>query len=102
VGTDVPRRKLLTAVFVVAALALAMTGPAAAQCAMCKTVLTSSAEGRAFSQELDRAILLMFVAPYLVFGTLAAVLFRKPLGRRLSALYERLRRRPATGAGRVS
>ena len=96
------RRGLLAVLFVVAVLALAMTEPVAAQCAMCKTVLTGSAEGRAFSRELDRAILLMFVAPYLVFGTLAVVLFRKPLGQRLSALYGRLRPRAAAGSGRIS
>jgi hypothetical protein len=83
---------------VAVASSLAAAVPAAAQCVMCKAVLQSSAEGRAFSHELDRAILLMFFAPYVVFGTLAVLLFRKPLARRLALLRARLR---ARFAGRV-
>jgi hypothetical protein len=81
--------RLLPLLALAAAVVLAASGPAAAQCAMCKSVLTSSAEGRAFSQQLDRAILLMFFAPYVVFGTFVAVLFRKPLWLRLAALRAR-------------
>ncbi len=33
--------------------------------------------------ELNRAILLMFVAPYLVFTSFALVLFRAPIGRQV-------------------
>jgi hypothetical protein len=50
--------------------------PAFAQCAMCKATLESSEEGRRVSGELNRAILVMLAAPYLVFGTCASVLFR--------------------------
>lgn len=78
-----------------AVLAVALLGvnavPAAAQCAMCKTVLTGSSEGQAVAGELNHAILVMLVAPYLVFGTLAAVLFRKRLGQQLSRLRARAR-----------
>lgn len=54
--------------------------PALAQCAMCKTTVAQSPEGRALAEELNSAILVMFVAPYLVFGTITAVVFRRRLG----------------------
>jgi hypothetical protein len=57
-------------------LLVGAAGFADAQCAMCKTVLLGSPEGRHLSQSLDRAILLMFCAPYLIFGTFVAVYFR--------------------------
>jgi hypothetical protein len=86
--------RLISILVLLTALALTTAGPAMAQCAMCKTVLLGSPEGRAFSQQLDRAILLMFFAPYLVFGTLAAVLFRRPLSQRLGELRARFFGRP--------
>jgi hypothetical protein len=51
----------------VALLALAAS-PAAAQCAMCKTALAGSPEGRAIGAQFNQAILLMLAAPYLVMG----------------------------------
>lgn len=67
-------------------------GPAAAraQCAMCKATLESSQEGRRVSGELNRAILVMLAAPYLVFGTCASVLFRRRIA---SFVKNRLTRR---------
>jgi hypothetical protein len=72
-------RRALFAAVVVGLLLAGTVAPAAAQCAMCKTALTNSGEGQAVAGELNRAILVMMAAPYLVFGTLALVLFRKPL-----------------------
>lgn len=70
-------------------------GPAWAQCAMCKTALTGSPEGRAVAQELNRAILVMFVSPYLVSGSFLLALFRRQIAVRLAtvvaALAARLR-----------
>lgn len=85
------RRRLapLVTALATAILLLSVAEPAIAQCAMCKTVVNGSAEGQAVSGELNRAILVMLAAPYLVFGTLAAVLFRKPLRERLSRLRSR-------------
>jgi hypothetical protein len=80
------------AVFAAVLLGVVLAGtivPAAAQCAMCKTALTNSGEGQAVGGELNRAILVMMAAPYLVFGTLALVLFRKPLRERLARLRSR-------------
>lgn len=48
-------------------------------CAMCKTALTNSPEGRAMARSFNTAILLMLAAPYLVFGAGAAVFFRRRL-----------------------
>jgi hypothetical protein len=72
------------------ALCAGAAAPARAQCAMCKATLESSDEGRRVSGELNRAILVMLAAPYLVFGACAGMLFRRPIGAFLKA---RLRRR---------
>lgn len=77
------------------ALAAALLGgtaaPAAAQCAMCKTALTSSPEGRRLSANLNNAILVMVFAPYLVAGTVAGVLFRRQITARIGRLLQRPR-----------
>lgn len=69
---------------------LAGASPARAQCAMCKATLERSEEGRRVAGELNRAILVMLAAPYLVFGTCASVLFRRRIA---SFLRKRLFRR---------
>jgi hypothetical protein len=85
--------KLRLAVFLaVGLLAVAGLGDTAwAQCAMCKTVLQGSQEGRSLQSELNRAILLMIAAPYVIFGGFVAVIFRRPLGERLFRFAARLR-----------
>ena len=65
---------------VVLAVLLAAAGPAAAQCAMCRSVLQQSAEGQRLSEHLNLAILVMFFAPYLVFGSFVVVMFRGRIG----------------------
>jgi hypothetical protein len=67
------------------ALIAAGAAPASAQCAMCKATLESSEEGRRVSGELNRAILVMLVGPYAVFGTCAAIVFRRRIGAYLKA-----------------
>jgi hypothetical protein len=62
--------------FTVAILLAVAVEPLSAQCAMCKTVLEGSSEGRRIGANLNHAILLMFVAPYLVFGGFVALVFR--------------------------
>jgi hypothetical protein len=73
----------LTAVRGILLLAAALAGaavlapePLLAQCAMCKATVTQSPEGREMAGRLNQAILVMLAAPYLVFGTVAAVLLR--------------------------
>jgi hypothetical protein len=69
------RGLLLLAVVV----SLAATGPAAAQCAMCKAVLEGAVEGRRIAQGLNKGILLMLAAPYLIFGSFLLLVFRRRL-----------------------
>jgi len=64
----------------VLALLLAAAGPVAAQCAMCRSVLQQSPEGQRLSGQLNLAILVMFFAPYLVFGSFVIVMFRGRIG----------------------
>ena len=63
--------------------------PALGQCAMCRSVIAQSPEAQRVAGELNKAILLMFFAPYLIFGSFAAWIFRSRLGgflRRLAGL----------------
>lgn len=53
---------------------------------MCKTVLTGSPEGQAIGEQFNRAILLMLMAPYAIFGVFTIALFRPRIRARLSAL----------------
>ena len=82
-----PRRAVsLLALFVLLGLA---AEPAFAQCAMCRSVIAQSPEGQRVAGELNKAILLMFFAPYLIFGSFAAWIFRSRIGvaaRRLAGL----------------
>ena len=68
-------------------LAACLAGRAAAQCAMCGTALTNSAEGRAMTPAFNRAILVMLAAPYTLMAAAAAYAGRH----RLRALAARLR-----------
>jgi hypothetical protein len=84
-------RRLL-AIALLAAPLWSSAAPAAAQCSMCKTALTNSAEGRSLGEEFNRAILVMLFAPYAVFGTVGAVLMRRRIGAALSRSARRVRR----------
>src|SRR5688572_22379992 len=64
-----------------------LAGSASAQCAMCGTALTNSAEGRAMTPAFNRAILVMLAAPYAMMAIAAAYLGRH----RLRTLAVRLR-----------
>ena len=86
-----PPAPVLAALALVAALALG-AAPASAQCAMCQTALTNSAEGRGLSQEFNRAILVMLCAPYAVFASVGLVLLRRRIRARLERAASRLRR----------
>jgi hypothetical protein len=47
---------------------------------MCRSVLAQSPEGQRVAGELNKAILVLFFAPYLVMGGTAAWIFRTRLG----------------------
>jgi len=85
------------AVPVIVAAALLLWVPSLrAQCSMCQTALLNSAEGRGIGQEFNRAILVMLFAPYVVFGSVGAVLLRHRIAAALRSTLVRLRprRRP--------
>ena len=67
---------------------------------MCRTALTNSAEGRSIGEQFNHAILLMIAAPYLVMGTVGAVVFRRPLSAALRARRRRRAAVPVPSAGR--
>jgi len=68
-------RRLAHLVLLAAPLLLS-AAPLFAQCAMCQTALLNSPEGRGMGQEFNRAILVMFFAPYAVFTVVGTVLLR--------------------------
>ena len=68
-------KRLALLALLVAPLLLA-AAPVFAQCAMCQTALMNSPEGRGMGQEFNRAILVMFFAPYAVFTVVVTVLLR--------------------------
>jgi hypothetical protein len=76
-------RRLGLGLLVLGVLMLA-GGPAAAQCSICKTVLTQSPEGRQIGATVNTAILVMLLAPYLVFGSLVVILFRVRIAREVA------------------
>jgi hypothetical protein len=76
------RRLVLAGLLVLSCLAV-FAPPALAQCSMCQQVVSQSPEARRAGAELNRAILVMFMAPYLVFASFALVLFRAPIGRHI-------------------
>jgi hypothetical protein len=73
------------------ALLMAAAVPAAAQCVMCKTALTSSPEGHAIGAQFNHAILLMLFAPYVVAAAFVGMVWR----RRILAALLRALHRPA-------
>lgn len=95
--TDLPRRHpgraRLAVALLAGAVAVLAADPALAQCVMCKTALTGSAEGRAMVAHFNHGILLMVFAPYFVMGAFAVAIFRERIvrraGRLLSALATR-------------
>lgn len=84
------RRAGAVALLLAVVLAVAWPSAASAQCAMCKTALTGSPEGRAIAAQFNFAILMMVAAPYLVAGVVAGVLFRRQLSPRLWRLVRML------------
>jgi hypothetical protein len=83
--TTIGRRVVFGGLLAVSCLAV-FGPPALAQCSMCRQVVAQSPEAQRMGAELNRAILLLFVAPYLVFMSFALVLFRVPIGQRIRRL----------------
>jgi hypothetical protein len=53
----------------------------AAQCAMCRTALTQSAEGERWSRGINAGILLLLATPFLIAGACLLVIFRDQTSR---------------------
>jgi hypothetical protein len=71
-----------------------LSGPALAQCAMCRSTLAGSLEGAALQGPLNRAILVLLAAPYLVLGAFVLLLWRERVLRRRGS------RQPVAQVGR--
>ncbi len=96
-----PARRLAAVALLALAVALLLAPPAAAQCAMCKTALTNSEEGRGITAEFNRAILVMLLGPYLLMAAGAAYLLRERIRSLAARAGSRVRppwRRPALRA----
>jgi hypothetical protein len=52
-----------------------------AQCAMCRTALTQSAEGERWSRGINAGILLLLATPFLIAGACLLVIFRDQTSR---------------------
>ena len=69
-------KKWLPVLLVIVLLAL-LEAPAFAQgCAMCKTALENSPEGKALSKSFDYGILFLMGIPYAMFGAAGIVVYR--------------------------
>jgi len=68
-------KRIIAMLALVAAVGALGVSPLEAQCAMCRTALTESAEGRQLAGGFNTAILVLLGAPYLVFGTLVGSLW---------------------------
>ena len=68
-------RKLLPILLALAVL-IPFAAPAWAQCAMCRTALESSAEGKVLASSFAQGILLLLFLPYAIFGTISYAVYR--------------------------
>ncbi|MBI3939765.1 MAG: hypothetical protein HY315_02920 [Acidobacteria bacterium] len=73
-------RKMAGLALVAGAIALGSPRAAVGQCAMCRTALLNSPEGRALSGAFNRAILVLFGAPFLAAGGVAFLVYRARQG----------------------
>ena len=62
----------------------------AAQCAMCRTALTQSAEGQRWSRGINAGILLLLAAPFLIAGSALLVIYPALVQRWLQRLLARV------------
>ena len=70
------RKRRLLFFIVIVLLALLEVSAFAQGCAMCKTALEQSPEGRAIAKSLDYGILFLMGIPYAMFGAAGIVVYR--------------------------
>lgn len=63
------------------AIALLFAPNLSAQCQMCRTALTQSAEGQRWSRGINAGIFVLLAAPFLIGGSIALVIYRPQLPR---------------------
>jgi hypothetical protein len=68
---------------------LLFSGNLAAQCQMCRTALTQSPEGLRWSRGINAGIMLLLAAPFLIAGSVALVIYQRPIARALARLRAR-------------
>lgn len=66
------KRRVLLTPLLAACFAAVLSWPSAlsAQCAMCRTALTNSEQGQRWAQGINAGILLLLIAPFLIFGAI--------------------------------
>ena len=69
-------KKTLIAILFLAGVFLLLETSSWAQCAMCRTALESSVEGRAIAGGFRKGIVLLLAAPYVIFGTISYFVVR--------------------------
>ncbi len=70
------KKSFLLAVLTVMVLLMFSHSFVVAQCSMCRTALTGSAEGRDLAQGFNRGIVFLASVPFLIAGTLALLVFQ--------------------------
>jgi hypothetical protein len=72
------------------AVLLSFSPAVAAQCPMCRTGLTQSAEGQRWARGINDGILFLLAAPFLIAGSMALVIWRSQVAAVLSGARARL------------
>ncbi len=80
------RRSGPFSMFLVGGFALVFSSKLAAQCQMCRTALTNSAEGQRWAQGINAGILLLLAAPFLIVGTIIFFIYRPQIVAALSTV----------------
>jgi hypothetical protein len=73
-----------------AGIMLLISPELAAQCQMCRTALTQSAEGQRWSRGINAGIFLLLAAPFLIAGSGLAVIYRAQVLRTLRGVRARI------------
>jgi len=72
-------------------LVFSIQGIAAAQCAMCRTALTNSDEGRRWALGIDHGILFLLAAPFLIVARVLFAIYRPEITAAAESLWTRSR-----------
>jgi hypothetical protein len=88
-----PNRSAMTWAFLLGsgvAVLLLLSPELAAQCQMCRTALTQSAEGQRWSRGINAGILLLLAAPFLIAGSALLAIYRAQVLRSLRTIRARI------------